>query len=258
LDIWNFLGNLAQILALPLAIIVVVWQVRKGRQRRAISCAFFVAWPIEIRAGEALKGDIEIRYRGKAVENLFIVLTRLKNTGNLPIRKSDVVEPITFSFAEDAEFIHQPNIANSKPWNLNVDWGYDVTGSPPVVRSISLIPDLLNADDEMDIEFLCTGKGQIPIVSARIEGLSKIDVIDLDDLPPQAARRSRTMAVAMFSMLLVVSALGTIGMASGAIPTPNLVKLVAVVFVLISSAVALMYFAAVTVLRRPKQKREGG
>ena len=73
---------------------------------------------VEIKAGEALEGDIEIRYKGKPVENLFSVRAKVRNTGNLAIRKSDILKSITFTFDPNAELLRQPEIVQKKPENL--------------------------------------------------------------------------------------------------------------------------------------------
>lgn len=181
MEILNLLANWAQILALPLTIIVAaitVWYTRRGQQKRAISCTFdSVASPVEVKAGEALKGDIEIRYKGKPVENLFVVRAHLRNTGNSSIRKSDVLEPIKFTFAENAELIRQPIVVDRIPKELNFDWQFGMIGNPPRVNSTSLIFDLLNPRDELTVEFICTGKSEIPKLTARIEGVSQVDTI---------------------------------------------------------------------------------
>ena len=40
--------------------------------------------------------------------------------------------------------------------------------------------DLLNPNDEMLIELLCTGKVAIPTISARIEGMREIGILDVE------------------------------------------------------------------------------
>jgi hypothetical protein len=185
LDILTLLASWAQIITLPLTIIgiavaawLTIWVYRRGQQKRAITCTIEdVLSPIAIEAGEALGGVIEIRYKGEPVENLFVVRANLKNSGNVAIRKSDVVEPIRFTFAEDAELIRQPVVLNRIPKELKIDWQIPMVGNPPGVNSASLLLDLLNPREEMTVEFVCTGRIQMPKVEARIEGISKIDVI---------------------------------------------------------------------------------
>lgn len=212
MEILTTLANWAQIIGLPLAIIAIIvsiWLYRKGRQKRAISCVFdSVASPIEIKAGEALKGEIEIRYMGRAVENLFVVRARLKNAGNLPIRKVDFVTPIRFTFAPGAEFVRPPLIAEKRPKDLGYEWNFSAVGNPPVVNTLSVMFDLLNPGDELIVEFVCTGDSKTPTVSARIEGVSQIDVIDPDEV--SARQELRRIASDVRAGIVAIAVSGAI------------------------------------------------
>ena len=67
------LADWAQILSLPIAILATlmsIWLYFRGKQRRRIVCEFDpIAFPVEIKAGEGLGGNIEIRYQGRRVLN---------------------------------------------------------------------------------------------------------------------------------------------------------------------------------------------
>jgi len=179
------LANWAQIISLPVAIIAIlvsVWLYRRSRQRRALACEFDpIVSPIEIQAGEALKGDIEIHYRGQAVKNLFLVRAKLKNVGNVPIRKADVVESVTFTFGPDVELLRQPQILDKKPENLKVEWDFGETTPPVRPNAVNLKFDLLNPEDELTMEFTCSGNGRVPKVSGRIEGMKEVVLLDPEE-----------------------------------------------------------------------------
>jgi hypothetical protein len=179
------LASWAQIISLLTAIVAIlvsVWLYRRSRQRRALACEFDpIVSPIEIRAGEALKGDIEIHYRGQAVKNLFLVRAKLKNVGNVPIRKADVVEPVTFTFGPDVELLRQPQILDKKPENLKVDWDFGETTPSVKPNAVNLKFDLLNPEDELTMEFTCSGNGRVPKVSGRIEGMTEVVPLDPEE-----------------------------------------------------------------------------
>ncbi len=178
------LANLAQIISAPLALVAIlisVWLYRRGRQRRALACEFMsIDSPVEIKAGGALKGEIEILYKGKPVGNLFLVRARVRNTGNLPIRKEDTVEPVTFSFEPDVEILRQPDAIAKRPDNLKIGWILEQSGS--VFNLARLDFDLLNQSEEFTVEFICTGESKVPKVSARIEGIREIELYDPEEL----------------------------------------------------------------------------
>lgn len=195
-------ANWAQIIALPLAIIIAVWSLRRSRQKRALACDFDpIVFPIEIKAGEALEGDIEIHYSGQPVENLFLVRAKLKNTGNMAIRKEHIIEPVTFAFGPDAELLRKPRVLDKKPDNLKIDW--DLSEIAPASRpsAVSLDFDLLNPGDELTAEFTCTGQSKMPKVTARIEG-GEIELLE-----PEEKRLKREVYMKLFSLVLFPGAI---------------------------------------------------
>lgn len=185
-DLLATLADWAQIVSVPLAIVGIVlsiWLYRRGRQRRAISCVFDpLTSPVEIKAGDALRGEIKILYRGQPVSNLFMIRATIKNTGNLPIRKTDVVEPLTFMFRPSAELVRQPQTVNTKPDNIQATWSVLETETPARVTIAQLEFDLLNPGEELTAEFLCTGESSVPKLTARIEGITQIDVADSQEM----------------------------------------------------------------------------
>jgi len=206
MDDLTLAANWSQILSLLVAVIAIavsVWLYRRSRKRRALACEFqSIEFPIEVKAGEAYGGDIEIRFRDNPIENLFLVRTRLKNTGNMPIRESEVIQPVTFEFDSDSEVL-LPTISDRRPENLRTHWrnGKISLNFDPRVWPLNF--DLLNPDDEVTAEFLCTGKVAIPKVAARIEGISEIGVLDPTEIEKQkeiAKQRRTILAGTLFIM----------------------------------------------------------
>lgn len=217
------LANWATIVAVPLAIVttgITIWLFFRGREKRALACEFDpVVSPIEIKAGDALGGDIEIRYEGQPVENLFVVRAKIKNTGNTPIRKSEVVEPIAFDFGDDAELVRRPEVVERRPENLRADWLLEEsvekisdkgTPSSEIVREnrVFLVFDLLNPKEELTTEFVCTGKAATPGVTARIEGVGSIETLKSGEQPSpwvQVVVDSVVLAAGVSTSLVYVS-----------------------------------------------------
>jgi hypothetical protein len=205
MDILNQLAIWAQIIYLPVAIIaivVTVWFFYKGKQKKAISCVFDqIEFPIEVKAGEALDGEIEIRYKGKPVKNIFLVRVKIKNTGNLPIRRSDVIEPLTFTFEPDVVILREPRIIEQNPQNLKATW--EPNRSNTSSKAIGFLFDLLNPNDEVSAEFICAGNPQLPKTTARIEGVSNIDSSDPEE---KVLKKAVTDGLEM-PMIIVISIL---------------------------------------------------
>ncbi len=200
-DYLNYLSVIAQILGFPVAIISIaisLWLYQKSKQRRELSCTIDpIISPIEIKAGEAIKGEIEIRYQGEIVQNLFIVRVQLKNTGNVPIRKAEVVEPITFTFDKGTEFLREPRTIIENPSNLNSKWSLKSSTDSKNPNIAHLEFDLLNPEWETSAEFLCTGKSSLPSITAKIEGVLGIGQINYEE-----QRIRRRMKEVLFPTLL--------------------------------------------------------
>jgi hypothetical protein len=176
--IWQFIGAALALIA----ILISVWLYRRNRQRKALACEFDpVVSPIEIKAGTALEGDIEIRYKGQEVGNLFLVRARLKNTGSLPIRESDVVQPVTFIFGAGTELLREPQVVHRKPENLQIAWHWPEQDPDTKRNAVELGLELLNPGEELTAQFVCTGEGRTPTVTARIEGITEIELLDPEE-----------------------------------------------------------------------------
>jgi hypothetical protein len=273
----SLLANWSQIIALPIAVLAIamsVWLYVRSQQRRAISWEVYSrGGPIVINVGEALEGDIEIRYKGESIENLFIVQGELKVNGNMPIRRSHVIKPITFDFGSEAELLREPHFVAKEPEGVKASWRFDwkllfrvgldfqgdleqKTLSPELrqkfeeqeislsandltvtevkdgrwqiddsstdrgytvikegetldfydgtkpdskMTAVSLDFELLNPNDKLVVEFICSGKSRDPKVTARIEGVT--EAVQFDS--PKARFREWAMVIMMVIALLV-------------------------------------------------------
>ncbi len=174
---------------------------------RALACWFDpIASPLEVKAGEAIEGDIEIRYKGQPVKNLFLVQANLKNTGNMAIRQSDVVEPLAFTFGPNAELVRPPRFLEKTPDNLAINWILpdEPPPTPRKVVQVYLVFDLLNPGDEFKVEFLCTGESGVPEASARIEGIQEIETHDPEEVILRERVQGGKMLILMGSVILAL------------------------------------------------------
>ena len=179
----NQVAAWAQIVATPIAVIAIVvsiWLYVKSKQKKAITCIFDqVEFPIEIKAGSAFDGDIEILYQGKPVKNIFLMRVNIKNTGNSALRAADIVIPLTFDFDEDTILLREPRTIQQRPSNLTANW--DIAVEDNSRQRLRFLFDLLNPGDELSAEFTCTGKPKTPRVTARIAGLSQVETVDSEE-----------------------------------------------------------------------------
>lgn len=204
------LADWAQILSLPIAILataVSVWLYLRGRQRRRIVCEFDpIAFLVEIKAGAGLEGNIDIRYQGIPIDNLFLLRVKLRNAGNIPIRRQDIVKPVTFTFAPSTFLIQPPRVVNKRPDNLTIQWSLSSSDQEDSrVREASMSFDLLNPDDEVMVEFLCAGTPLLPSLTARIEGIKKLAITD----PTEERYKQKVKRAGVIVAVIVGSTVGS-------------------------------------------------
>lgn len=218
-----FLAGWAQILSIPIAVIAIlvsIWLYYKSKQRKAIACVFDqIESPLEIKAGEALDGAIRISYKGKSVRNIFLVRFKVKNTGNLPIRQTDIISPLTFRFEKDTVVLREPRVIEQKPSNLRIKWGIKKTDEKEVI----FLFDLLNPGDEVAAEFLCAGDAKLPNIMARIEGVTNVDTQD----PEEKRLRNDLIGALSVPLIFVVTLLLQKYSVSKTIEFPEFIKWIA-------------------------------
>jgi hypothetical protein len=203
----SILADWAEVVGLPIAVIGIIVSVvltmavyQRTRRRPDLSYVIdAVEFPVRVEAGDALRSDIEVHYKGQIVGDLSIVRITLKNTGNAPIRKAQVVKGPTFTFAPDTQLLQEPIIRCKRPEDLEVSLNL----VPP--NTVTLDFDLFGSDEESTIEFVCSGKNPIPEVSARIEGIRQIKLLkERASWRNQVIRGSR-IPVALCSATLALS-----------------------------------------------------
>ena len=113
--------------------------------------------------------NIQIVYKGKAVPNVQLVEMRIKNSGSLPIKPEDYIEPLSV------------RLPNSKILSGEVRDAHSVGAYIETKLSnqseIVLSKTLLNPTDFFDVKILLADGGADFSVAGRIVGVSKIQNI---------------------------------------------------------------------------------
>ena len=157
-SIWQFLLGL---LAILVAILIFYLQ----RNRKGLTYQVLTDTPL-LSIDDEVKGDLQLLYKGKQIQDANLLILKLQNTGNLPILKSDYDNPIIVRFSKDAEIL-TAEVQDSKP----IDLGVIIR---TVLDTIVIEPLLMNSEDAFILKVVLTGyKGDFE-VSARIIGIKKI------------------------------------------------------------------------------------
>ena len=122
---------------------------------------------------EEVREEVKIYFAEVPVADLSKIQIVLKNSGTLPIKYDDVIEPITFSIPKKSTFLKW-GISERKPQDLQID----LTRSEN--NKIVCKFKLLNQGDEATINFLCRDnqKGDI-VTNGRIKGVRTIKDLDI-------------------------------------------------------------------------------
>lgn len=175
-----------------------------------------------------LKGDIKVTFRDKPINDLFLVLLKIKNTGNIPILEGDYTETLVVKFTKNAR-IFAAEVTAQNPTNLGAQ--HNLQFNPSVSSQfITFHPFLLNPKDSFTLRILVSDFSQ-PSVEARIVGVRKIE----------SEKEGYELENALFSVALSFSIVLFLGI------TPvvnrifdNLVNTVLVFFVIIFMLVFLL------------------
>ena len=160
--IWQFAGAILAFVAVGISIVIYLLQ----KQRKNIEYDVLSSTPVLTELEEGI-GTIQLVFNGVPVANPRLVVIRLINCGNLPIKSDDYEKPISFIFLDEENCILSAVLTEKSPDNLEISLSYKK-------NTVTLEPALLNPQDSLDIKLLVSGK-KCPIkVDARICGVHKI------------------------------------------------------------------------------------
>lgn len=156
-SIWQFIGAILALMA-----IILVWM---QRQRKALSYNIISNTSL-VDIKEEIKGKLEVFFDGKPVENIYLIIIKFINTGNLPIKSVDYESPINMNFGKDARVLAS-EIIETDPDSLEASVNIEGT-------KVLLMPILLNQKDSITIKVLVNQFDNQITIGGRIIGVKKI------------------------------------------------------------------------------------
>lgn len=126
-----------------------------------------------IGVADRIKDKVEIKYSGNLVSNLYLSTFRVRNNGNVSIKKSDIVSPIKIKY--DEEFI-ECSVINVFPRGIDVDLNDFLDG-----HSVDCVFNLLNPGDYFVLQFVSLERLTDPLIESRIDGLPNVTFVALKD-----------------------------------------------------------------------------
>ena len=110
--IWQFVAVILAIVAIIITVILFFYQ----RQKKAISWQIISNAPL-LKIDEDIKRNLQVVFNGKPVQDIQLIIARIINTGNVPIKSTDYERPINLNFGKEAQIL-TAEITETSPNNL--------------------------------------------------------------------------------------------------------------------------------------------
>ena len=158
-------SNVVRTILTILGIVVSVTIYRLNKKKKELSYEI-VRNNRLFQLNKELKGRVEIKLDGKVVQNLFLAIIDIANTGNEPIKKEDFDKPLTLKFGDESQII-SARVLGTKPDDLGVQLAINTA-------EVVLDPLLLNSGDGISLEVIMTAAAIRITHSARIVGVPQV------------------------------------------------------------------------------------
>jgi hypothetical protein len=172
LQFWKDWGEIiAAVIFGVAALWVAVWIYKKQTKTKAISASMQVL-PVFSNPSMGGNKDIELVYKGRKISDPYFGIIKFKNSGQLPILKTDFESGIMMNFASRKEKLYPIDmmISERNPTNLEVDNDGSLLGYG------GLNCGLLNPGDEFIVNAVFDKKPASIKVEARIVGIKEISI----------------------------------------------------------------------------------
>lgn len=175
----TLLRNLTGLFIVVIIPLISIWIGWKQIQRKALSYEVISSSNIlDIPSG--FKDKLAIYYESKSIQQLYLIIIRITNTGNAPITISDYHKPISIGFGNKAEVLSF-EILKQTPSNLGAV--IKNIQSSSAEYQVLVEPMLLNVNDSFTIKTLITRFKYINF-DVRIAGVKSIkEMMSLSSYP---------------------------------------------------------------------------
>ena len=162
--LWQFIGALLAFAALPLAF----WLYYLQKPRKELAYAVLSKRRLLSVASE-LRGRVQITLDDKPVEDIYLLIVGVKNSGTLPILDSDFVYTPKIRTVSSAQLV-SVEVSKFRPVNLQVKLKL-------LEDNFAFSPLLLNPGDYFVVQALVSGKSPELEPDFRVVGMSKVETL---------------------------------------------------------------------------------
>ncbi len=188
-----------EILAIVAALLIFFWQ-----QRKKILTYFIITKIQVISVSRGFQEKIKVLYNDEPINNVFLFEVMVINSGIIPIRPSDYIEPICLSFNQNAKVI-SAEVSEQSEGSL----GIDINTENPSHSTILITNKLLNPKDFFVVKAVVGESDGEFSIKARIAGLKKIKQYPLYKYAKLIFFAFFLLALLVFGIIIVFPKLST-------------------------------------------------
>ena len=159
---WQFL-TVAIIAIIAILVTIILYLIQ--RQRKSLSWEIISNTPL-LSIDEEIRGDLQVLFAGKPVHDVQLIIFKIINSGNVPIKSTDYERPIKLKLGENA-LILTAKVIDKNPSSLETPIKNEGT-------SVVLEPTLMNEGDSFTIKMMVNQFDDQITVNGRIEGVKDI------------------------------------------------------------------------------------
>lgn len=156
--LWQFISIVVAI-SIPIAFYFL------QRNYKELSYEIVSATPL-ISKSKEIEGNLKIIYKDKTVDNIYLIIIKLINSGNVPINRNDYESPIVFSFNPNIGII-QADVIKNEPDSIKSIISIDS-------NKLLIEPLLLNESDSITFKVILSVFDGYIKADARIYGIKDI------------------------------------------------------------------------------------
>lgn len=159
-------SNILTIIGIIVGAIIALWIFFKQKNRKRLEYKV-IANESLLSYHKDVEKDLVILFQDKRIDNLALLILEFKNTGNIPVLKSDFESPLGINFKTPTR-VFGTEVINAYPKNLDAFAIIELGG-------ISISPCLINPKDKFSVKIIYDVKKVDYEIDARIAGIQNIE-----------------------------------------------------------------------------------
>lgn len=188
--LWQFIGAVVGLAGIFAAVYL------RDRPVTALRVDILSNSPV-VSVDSGVSSDVTVTYRNQQVRSLSLILLRLTNTGNQPIKATDYSAPLAIMIGDSAG-IGEYVVQEVDPSDLKL------TLSLAAPNVLELAPALLNPGDRAILRLLAFNNDSTLAITARIAAVRRLDIRTAAATDSDSRTKSPWLVILLGSVTVVV------------------------------------------------------